>query len=78
MVADGPETPAAELDLLEEKIAELERGTAELRRRIGERADYPTDPAEVSLLLTETEEQEAILATLKARRDALKDRLGQP
>ncbi|WP_130508915.1 hypothetical protein [Krasilnikovia cinnamomea] len=78
MVADGPKTPAAELDLLEEEIAELERGTAELRRRIGERAEYPTDPAEVSLLLTEAEEQEAILATLKARRDALKDRLGQP
>ncbi|MCU7728400.1 hypothetical protein ODJ79_32215 [Actinoplanes sp. KI2] len=78
MVADGPETPAAELDLLEEEIAELERGTAELRRRMGERAEYPTDPAEVSLLLTEAEEQEAILATLKARRDALKDRLGQP
>ena len=36
---------------------------------IGERAEYPTDPAEVSLLLTEAEEQEAILATLKARRD---------
>jgi hypothetical protein len=78
MVADGPESPAAELDRLEDKIAELERGTAELRRRIGERADYPTDPAEVSLLLTEAEEQEAILATLKARRDALKDRLGEP
>jgi hypothetical protein len=78
MVADGPETPAAELDLLEEEIAELGRDAAELRRRIGERADYPTDPAEVSLLLTEAEEQEAILATLKARRDALKDRLGQP
>ncbi|GIF06533.1 hypothetical protein [Actinoplanes siamensis] len=78
MVADGPKTPAAELDLLEEEIAELERGTTELRRRIGERTEYPTDPAEVSLLLTEAEEQEAILASLKERRDALKDRLGQP
>jgi hypothetical protein len=77
MVADGPDPRGAELDALEEDIAELQARASELRRRIGERADYPTDPAEVSLLLTEAEEQEAILATLKARRDALKERLAQ-
>jgi hypothetical protein len=77
MTADGPDASSAELDRLEEEIAELQTRAAELRRRIGERADYPTDPAEVSLLLTEAEEQEAILATLKARRDKLKESPGQ-
>jgi hypothetical protein len=77
MVADGSDAHRAQLDRLQEEIAELQTRAVELRRRIGERADHPTDPAEVALLLTEAEEQEAILATLKTRRDELKERLGR-
>jgi hypothetical protein len=77
MVAERPDAPGAKLDLLDEEIAELQPRVTELRRRIGERADYPTDPEEVAQLLTEVEEQEAVLATLKARRDELMERLGQ-
>ena len=59
---------------LDEEIADLQAEVRNLRRRIGDRADYPTDSAEVSLLLTEVEEQEAILAVLTARRDEIKER----
>jgi hypothetical protein len=77
MAADEPDASGTELGRLQEEIAELQERVAELRRRIGERADYPTDPEEVSMLLTEVGEQEAILATLKARRDQRKESLGQ-
>ncbi|MEU7905635.1 hypothetical protein [Actinoplanes sp. NPDC049118] len=64
----------AEPERLDREIADLQEQVRGLRRRIGDRSDYPTDAAEVSLLLTEVEEQEAILAALTARRDEIKER----
>jgi hypothetical protein len=64
---------SAEPERLDQEIADLQSQVAELRRRIGER-DYPIDAAEMSLLFTEVEEQEAILAALEARRDEIKER----
>ncbi|MEU4222313.1 hypothetical protein [Actinoplanes sp. NPDC026623] len=62
-----------EPERLDQDIADLQAQVAELRRRIGGQ-DYPIDAAEVSLLFTEVEEQEAILAALTARRDEIKER----
>ena len=65
-----------ELRLVEEDLARLCEAAADLRRRIGERADYPTDPAELSALIEEADEQEALAEELEARREELLRRLG--
>ena len=65
-----------ELRLVEEDLARIRETAADLRRRIGERADYPTDPAELSALIEEAEEQEFLADELEARREELLQRLG--
>jgi hypothetical protein len=65
-----------ELRLVEEDLARIRETAAGLRRRIGERADYPTDPAELSALIEEAEEQEFLAEELEARREELLRRLG--
>ncbi len=65
-----------ELRLVEEDLARIRETAADLRRRIGERADYPTDPAELSALIEEAEEQEFLADELKGRREELLRRLG--
>jgi hypothetical protein len=65
-----------ELRLVEEDLARIRETVADLRRRIGERADYPTDPAELSALIEEAEEQEFLADKLEARREELLRRLG--
>ena len=65
-----------ELRLVEEDLARIRETAADLRRRIGERADYPTDPAELSALIEEAEEQESLADELEARREELLRRLG--
>ena len=65
-----------ELPLVEEDLARIRETAADLRRRIGERADYPTDPAELSALIEEAEEQEFLADELEARREELLRRLG--
>ena len=65
-----------ELRLVEEDLARIRETAADLRRRIGERADYPTDPAELSALIDEAEEQEFLADELEARREELLRRLG--
>ena len=65
-----------ELRLVEEDLARVRELAATLRRRIGERADYPTDPAELSALIEEADEQEALAEELEARREELLRRLG--
>jgi uncharacterized coiled-coil DUF342 family protein len=67
----------AELQEIEQELAELRPRVAELRRQIGERWDAPRDPADLSAALTLAEEQEAIVATLEARRDTLLGRLSE-
>lgn len=65
-----------ELRLVEEDLARIRETAADLRRRIGERADYPTDPAELSALIEEAEEQEFLADELEARREEQLRRLG--
>jgi hypothetical protein len=65
-----------ELRLVEEDLARIRETAADLQRRIGERADYPTDPAELSALIEEAEEQEFLADKLEARREELLRRLG--
>ena len=65
-----------ELRPVEEDLARIRETAADLRRRIGERADYPTDPAELSALIEEAEEQEFLADELEARREELLRRLG--
>ena len=60
-----------ELRPVEEDLARIRETAADLRRRIGERADYPTDPAELSALIEEAEEQEFLADELEARREGL-------
>lgn len=67
----------AELQEIEQELAELRPRVAEIRRLIGERWDAPRDPVDLSAALTLAEEQEAIVATLEARRDTLLGRLGE-
>jgi hypothetical protein len=66
-----------ELRMVEEDLAGLRQTARELRERIGDRADAPTDWAEISTLITMAEEQEALAATLEARREVLLRRLGE-
>jgi predicted nucleic acid-binding Zn-ribbon protein len=67
-----------ELRVLEEDRARLRETAADLRRRIGEREDEPTDPAERSALIEQAEEQEALIDVLEARREELLRELGRP
>jgi bacterioferritin (cytochrome b1) len=72
-----PETTIRdELELVEEDLARLRKTAAELRQRIGERADDPTDTVERSALIEQAEEQEALIDELEARREELRRRLG--
>jgi hypothetical protein len=68
----------AELRVVEEDLARLREEAADLRRRIGEREDEPTDPAERSAMIEQAEEQEALIDMLKARREELLRELGRP
>jgi outer membrane protein TolC len=68
----------AELRVVEEDLARLRETAADLRRRIGEREDEPTDPAERSALIEQAEEQEALIDMLNARREGLLRELGRP
>ena len=65
---------AEELRLVQDDIARLRETAADLRRRIGERDEEPTDPEERSALIEAAEEQEALIDQLEARREEL---LGQ-
>jgi hypothetical protein len=68
----------AELRIVKEDLTRLRETAADLRRRIGEREDEPTDPAERSALIEQAEEQEALIGMLEARREELLRKLGRP
>ena len=78
---DAADNPTAalrdELQVLEDELAQLRQATADLRRRIGERWDDPTDSAERAALITTAEEQEALIQVLEARREGLLRRLDE-
>jgi len=61
---------------VQDDIARLRETAADLRRRIGERDEEPTDPEERSALIEAAEEQEALIDQLEARREEPLRRLG--
>ena len=67
-----------ELQLVEEDLTSLRETATSLRRRIGERADEPTDPAERAATIESADEQEALIAQLDARREQLLAELSGP
>ena len=69
---------AEELKLVEEDLTRFRETAADLRCRIGDRDEEPTDAAERSALIEAAEEQEALINQLEARREELLRRLGQP
>ena len=75
MNADDATALCEELADVEEELAQLRTTAADLRRRIGERWDDPTDSAERSLMITTAEEQEAFIEVLENRREELLRRL---
>jgi hypothetical protein len=76
MVAeDAPIDPRDELRLAEEELETARQTATELRRRIGDRADAPTDSAEIAERITAAEEQEALVEMLAARRERLLQRI---
>ena len=79
MGADSTTTAALrdELRVVEEELTQLRQTATELRRRVGERADRPTDSAEIATLITEAEEQETFIEVLEKRRKDLLRRLGE-
>jgi hypothetical protein len=77
MDADDTAALRQELALVEQDLAQLRQLAAQLRRRVGERADDPTDPEERTTLITEAEEQEALIDVLEQRREDLLRRLGE-
>ncbi|RYP86253.1 hypothetical protein EKO23_09880 [Nocardioides guangzhouensis] len=63
-----------ELDRVEAQIADLRQTVRDLRAGLNDAG--PTDPQDRSLVLSQAEEQEAIIGQLERRRDHLRDRLG--
>ncbi len=62
---------AEELKLVEEDLTRFRETAADLRRRIGDQDEEPTDAAERSALIQAAEEQEALIDQLEARREEL-------
>jgi chromosome segregation ATPase len=65
-----------ELRAVEEELAELRRTVSEMRERLGDRTDPAGDAADIASVLTNLEEQDALIQGLEARRDWLRRRLG--
>jgi hypothetical protein len=77
MTTKGKDALREELRMVEEDLERLRATARELRERLGEHADAPTDAAEIATMLTMAEEQEAFAATLEARREELLQRLAE-
>jgi hypothetical protein len=77
---EGPDTaggdplddPAAELQLVEQRLAELRAEADQLRQETGDPAAEPGDQAARANLITSLELQEALIADLEARADSLR------
>jgi hypothetical protein len=65
-----------QLNEVEAGLARLRESAEAIRREIGERWDAPTDAAEMATVITNAEQQEALIETLEARRERLLRRLG--
>jgi hypothetical protein len=66
-----------ELKLVDEDLEQLRKSAHEVRERIGERDDEPTDPEERSAMIVMAEEQEALIENLESRREQLLQWLGK-
>jgi hypothetical protein len=69
--------PAAELRLVEQELADLRGEADELRREIGDPGEAPGDQAARANLITSLEMTEAVIETLEARTETLRQRLGK-
>lgn len=68
--------PQEELRLVEEDLELLRKEATELRERIGQRGDGPTDPEENAAMIERAEEAESQIELLQSRRQKLLRRLG--
>jgi hypothetical protein len=76
MDADSPTAALRErLRVVEEELGQLRGTAADLRRRVGERWDDPTDSAERADMITSEAEQEAVIEVLENRREDLRSDL---
>ncbi|MEU8175027.1 hypothetical protein AB0C14_19280 [Microbispora hainanensis] len=71
---DDPELKK-ELDEVDAQIERLRRETAQMREEIGQSWDAPTDAAERATLLTNVEQQEALIDDLELRREQILRRM---
>ena len=68
------EDPRSELDRVEGQIEGLRQTVRDLRESLNDAG--PADPEDRSLVLSQAEEQEAIIGELEQRRDHLREQLG--
>ncbi|MBX6382675.1 MAG: hypothetical protein IRZ07_06830 [Microbispora sp.] len=71
---DEPELEK-ELEEVDAQIERLRRETAQMREEIGQSWDAPTDMMERSVLLTNVEQQEALIDDLLIRREQILRRM---
>ncbi|OPG12714.1 hypothetical protein [Microbispora sp. GKU 823] len=71
---DEPELKK-ELDEVDAQIERLRKETAQIREEIGQSWDAPTDMVERSALLTNVEQQEALIDDLQVRREQILRRM---
>ncbi len=71
----SPDELREELRRLEEDIARAQQTATEYRRLVGDRSMGAGDREELSQVITEAEQQEAVLEVLMARRERLQARL---
>ncbi|GIH46396.1 hypothetical protein [Microbispora rosea] len=71
---DDPELKK-ELDEVDAQIERMRRETAQLREEIGQSWNAPTDMAEKATLLTNVEQQEALIDDLQIRREQILRRM---
>ena len=75
--AQSPEEIREELRVVEEDLARMREAVADLRTRLREGWNEPTDAEERTLMLEAIEEQEALISELETRRGQLQQRLGE-
>jgi hypothetical protein len=73
----SPEAIREELQLVEEDLAGLREAVADLRTRLGEGWNEPTDIEERTAMVEAAEEQERLISDLETRREELLQRLGE-
>ncbi|WP_169949776.1 hypothetical protein [Microbispora sp. H11081] len=71
---DDPEL-GKELEEVDAQIERLREQAAQMREEIGQRWDGPMDMAERSVLLTNVEQQEALIDDLQVRREQILRRM---